>query len=97
MENKCFVCNTIRNVDGHDYNQGGLKRCCRSDTAAKILKKKDSILQLNDHPLYPAARRLQVILAGFHDIFAADVFIHQSCYKNPMMWLPVRTLMFSCC
>ena len=38
------------------------------------------LLDLKEHRLYPAAKRLDVILSGYHDIFAADVHNHQSCY-----------------
>ena len=80
LEKQCFVCNSIRKSDGEAYNMGGLRRCDNEATAKKILNRKTILLSLNDHKLYSAAKRLDVILAGFHDIFAADVYIHQSCY-----------------
>ena len=60
---------------------GGLRRCDNDDTAAKILNRKTLLLTLTDHKmLHDAAKRLDVILSGFHDIFAAGVYLHQSCY-----------------
>ena len=58
----------------------GLRRCDSDNTAKKILSRKTVLLDLKEHRLYPAAKRLDVILSGYHDIFAADVHIHQSCY-----------------
>ena len=49
-------------------------------TADKILESKDVFLEDKHHNNHQAAKRLDVILAGAHDIFAADVYIHQSCY-----------------
>ena len=80
LQKICFVCNTVRNSDGQAYNQGGLRRCDSDNTAKKILSRKTVLLDLKEHRLYPAAKRLDVILSGYHDIFAADVHIHQSCY-----------------
>lgn len=57
---------------------GGLRRCDNDDT--KMLNRKTTILAWSDHKLHSAAKRLDVILSGFHDIFAADVYVHQSCY-----------------
>ena len=60
--------------------KGGLRRCDSSECAKKISNKKEVILGLIDHKLFSAAQRLDISLSGFHDIFAADVYIHQSCY-----------------
>ena len=35
---------------------------------------------MKEHRFHSAAQPLEIILSGFHDIFAADVYIHQSCY-----------------
>ena len=81
LEKKCFICNAVRDVDKNSYNQGGLQRCVQEDTAKKILLRKDVFLGIKAHKLNGAAKRLDILLSGSaSDIFAADIFYHQSCY-----------------
>ena len=80
LEKKCFVCNVKRTCDENPYNEGGLQRCECSATSEKILDRKAIFLDDPNHRLHDAAKRLDVILSGFSDIFAADVYYHQSCY-----------------
>ena len=80
MKKQCFVCNVKRKSDEEPYNMGGLRRCDSEDTAIKIIDRKKLLICMENHKLYPAAKRLDVLLSGFYDIFAADVYIHQSCY-----------------
>ena len=40
-------------------------------------------MQNKNHKFYLAAKRLNMLLSGAsHDIFAADIFYHRSCYRN---------------
>ncbi len=60
---------------------GGLGRCTEDRSAHKLVTRKDEYLKDPDHRFYVAANRLQIpISRGSHDIFAADIFYHQSCY-----------------
>ena len=80
LEKKCFVCNTKRPCDENQYNEGGLTRVQNDDTAKKILDGKEVFLGDPSYRQHNAAKRLDIILSGFSDIFAADVYHHQSCY-----------------
>ena len=86
----CFVCQEQRtdingaSVDEYPYNKGGLGRCS-TDEAAKKIKESMAFYLSNDSnesvELKSAAQRLQVAMCGpSHDIFALDVYYHQSCY-----------------
>ena len=46
----------------------------------QILDRKEVFLGDPSYPQHNAAKRLDVILSGFCDIFATDVYHHQSCY-----------------
>ena len=81
LEKKCFVCKVKRAIDGNAYNEGGLQRCTRDDTASKLLARRNAFLYEKANRYYVAAKRLDILLSGgAHDIFAADIFYHQSCY-----------------
>ena len=81
LEKKCFICNIQRAIDENPYNEGGLQRCTRDDTASKILSRKSAFLHDKVNRYYDAAKRLDILLSGSaRDIFAADIFYHQSCY-----------------
>ena len=81
LEKKCFICNEIRSVDNNPYNEGGLQRCSCGPTAEKLLARKEVFLQDQAYRFHDAAKRLDILLSGAsYDIFAADVFYHQSCY-----------------
>ena len=77
---KCFICETVRETDGRAYNQGGLKKCSASELALRLLQRKKIFIALEDHYMHAAALRLERILSEAHDIFAAGVYIHKSCY-----------------
>ncbi len=60
---------------------GGLGRCIVDRSAHKLVTGKDEYLKDPDQRFYVAANRLQIAISGgSHDIFAADIFYHQSCY-----------------
>ena len=50
------------------------------DTARRVLERKEMFIKDPTHRLHDAAKRLDIQLSGFCDIFAADVYYHQSCY-----------------
>ena len=77
----CFICNTKRVCENNPYNQGGIGRCTEERAANRLLKRKDEYLKEKSHRYYIAANRLELILSGkSHDIFAVDVYYHNSCY-----------------
>ena len=80
----CFICDTVR-VGDYDknigYNKGGLGRCGFQDTSDKLNIRQETFLKLPDHPLHAAAKRLQLLRSGHGlDMFAIDIYYHQSCY-----------------
>ena len=81
LEKKCFICNEIRPVDNEAYTNGGLARITREDTAHKIQERKNIVIANAESRFFQAAQRLNILLSGSaHDVFAADIFYHQSCY-----------------
>ena len=79
----CFICNDQRQSDNNPYGEGGLARCSQKDAANKILDKTNYHMQNKNNKFYLAAKRLNMLLSGAsHDIFAADIFYHRSCYRN---------------
>ncbi len=50
-------------------------------TLQLLITRKDNYLKDESHRFYQASLRLNLYLSGqVHDVFAADVFYHQSCY-----------------
>ena len=77
----CFICNTKRVCENNPYYQGGIGRCTEERAANRLLKRKDEYLKEKSHRYYTAVNRLELILNGkSHDIFAVDVYYHNSCY-----------------
>ena len=77
----CLICNETGSCDDCSYNQGGLARCCKKPAANNLKERMELFTQETDHRFLSASNRLLILLAGeAHDIFAADVFYHQSCY-----------------
>ena len=57
------------------------RHCTEGRAAKRILERKDEFLKCPEHRFYAAANRLQLLTSGEpHDVFAADIFYHQSCY-----------------
>ena len=77
----CFVCNKSFGYDINPYNQGGLGRCSQESSAKKL---DDGVIyHINEasSEYRDAALRLKVMRCGTsHDVFALDVYYHQSCY-----------------
>ena len=79
----CFICDSKRPTDGNNYNQGGLGRCSVKSASERLLKRKELHMQDPVNRFYEAAKRLDILLSGpSHDIFAVDVYYHQSCYMK---------------
>eukprot|EP00794_Sanderia_malayensis_P019707 gene19707-21653_t len=77
----CFICNVKQSLDSNPYENGGLGRCERSKSANRLLERKEEYIQDKEHRFYAAANRLQLATSGqSHDIFAIDIYYHQSCY-----------------
>ena len=79
-EKLCFVCQEKRESDNFTLNQGGLGRC-KEERAGNRIKERTSIfLKDKDSRFHNAAIKLNILLAGSHNIYAADVYYHHSCY-----------------
>ena len=77
LEKKCFICNEFRTVDNEVYNDGGLARIKREDTADKIQERKSNFIGNKESCFFPAAKRLDILLSGSaHNVFAANIFYH---------------------
>ena len=91
LEKKCFICNKIRTIDSNDYKEGGLAKVTLGDTAEKIIERKNIFLQEKESRFFDAAKRLRILLSGSsYDIYAADIYYHQSCYIKFVI-KPVQT------
>ena len=74
FEKICFVCIDVRESDDNSYNSGGLARC-----ALNMFK--DVFFQDENHKFHTAAQCVNILLSGqSHDVHAADIYYHQSCY-----------------
>ena len=77
----CFICNVKRKSDNNPYEAGGLGRCEKDRSATRLLQRKEEYIQDSEHRFFSAANRLQLAISGkSHDIFAIDIYYHQSCY-----------------
>ena len=79
----CFVCQEVRPCEENRYNQGGIGRREQSSSASRIKESMKEPLKNGDAKFYKAAKRVDLLLSGSsHDIYSADIFYHQSCYRN---------------
>ena len=76
----CFVCQEKRKSDNFRLNQGGLGRCTEERAGNQIKEHTSIFVKDEDSRFHNAAIKLNMLLAGSHDIYAADVYSHQSCY-----------------
>eukprot|EP00794_Sanderia_malayensis_P001967 gene1967-2238_t len=77
----CFVCNSQRSSDSNQYNQGGLGRCSTVNSVKKLREALGRHIADESNRCFQAARRLKLLQCGqSHDLFAIDVYYHQSCY-----------------
>ena len=79
-EKLCFVCQEKRKSDNFPLNQGGLGRCTEERAGNRIKERTSIFLKDEDSRFHNAAIKLNILLAGSHDIDAAGVYYHQSCY-----------------
>ena len=76
-----FICDCKRDSDDSRYNEGGLGRCSVLSASKRLIERKGIYMRNPSHRFFQAAKRLDILLSGpSHDIFALDVFYHQSCY-----------------
>ena len=68
-EKLCFVCQEKQKSDNFPLNQGGLGRCTEERAGNRIKERTSTFL-----------KDVNILLAGSHDIYAADVYYHQPCY-----------------
>ena len=76
----CFVCQEKRKSDSFPLNQGGLGRCTEERAGDRIKERTSIFLKDEESRFHNAAIKLNILLAGSHDIYAANVYYHQSCY-----------------
>ena len=77
----CFICNVKQTLDNNPYESGGLGRCERNKSANRWLDRKEEYIQNKENRFFAVANRLQLAISGqSRDIFAIDVYYHQSCY-----------------
>ena len=79
-EKLCFVCQEKRKSDNFPLNQGGLGRCTEERVGNRIKERTSIFLKDKDSRFHNAAIKLNIILAGSHDIYAEGVYYHQLCY-----------------
>ena len=80
LEKKCFICNIVRVCNSNSYREGGLARVETDNTAGKIIERKNIFLNEPTNRHHDSVKRSQISLSGFSDIFAADIYYHNSCY-----------------
>eukprot|EP00794_Sanderia_malayensis_P013459 gene13459-14844_t len=79
--NVTVLCDSERDSDGNKYNEGGLGRCSVESAQVRLIVRKNIYMKDLSHRFYQVSKRLDILLSGqSHDIFAVDVFYHQSCY-----------------
>ena len=76
----CFVFQEKRKSDNFPLNRGGLGRCTEKRAGNRIKERASIFLKDEDSRFHNAAIKLNILLAGSHDIYAADVYYRQSCY-----------------
>ena len=79
-EKLCFVCQEKRKSGNFPLNQVGLGRCTEERAGNRIKERTSIFLKDEDSRFHNAAIKLNILLAGSHDIYAAGVYYHQSCY-----------------
>ena len=74
--NSCFICDEKRSCDKNQYNQGGLSLGATGIAKAKgkIIENEDLYLTDPNNKCHAAAKRLDVMLGGSADRFAAEIY-----------------------
>ena len=79
----CFICNTTTAEDDNTFNNRGLGRCSQNSALEKLEKAKANHLNNSISSYHSAALRFEMATSGeAHDIFAADIYYHKSCYNG---------------
>ncbi len=77
----CFVCNFQRSSESNQYKQGGLGLGSTLNSATRLREALDRQIAGVQNCYFQAAQRLKLLQCSqSHDIFAIDVYYHQSCY-----------------
>ena len=71
---------SIDKENNFPLNQGGLGRCTEERAGNRIKERTSISLKDEGSRFHNAAIILNILLAGSHDIYAADVYYRQSCY-----------------
>ena len=79
-EKLCFACQEKRKSDNFPLNQGGLGRCTEERAGNRIEERTSIFLKDEDSRFHNAAIKLHILLEGSHDVYAAEVYHHESCY-----------------
>ena len=80
-EEKCFDCYKTTKRKKRSRHLETLSRVERNDRSATLIDAIKKNEDLSDQWLHNAAKRLKVMTSNA-DVFAADVFYHQSCYNR---------------
>ncbi len=81
VKRHCFICDEDRIIDNRLYNEGGLGRCSTESACRNLIERKSLYEKDPTHRFFNAAQRLNILMSGAsRDIFAIDIFYHQSCY-----------------
>ena len=77
----CFIYNEYREPDNNVYNCGGLTRWYEEGVRSKLLDRMNVFLQYPARK-FPEAATKFYLKVGYeaHDVFAADIYYHNSCY-----------------
>ena len=65
--------------DNFPLNQWGVGRCTE-ERAGNRIKERTSIFLKDEDSRFNFCNKVNILLAGSHDVYAADVYYHQSCY-----------------
>ena len=68
-----------RKSDNFPLNQWGVGRCTE-ERAGNRIKERTSIFLKDEDSRFNFCNKVNILLAGSHDVYAADVYYHQSCY-----------------
>ena len=72
----------VKKNGSHNFqpNQSGLGSCTEERAGNRIKERQSIFLKDKDSRFHNAAIKLNILLAGSHNIYAADVYYHQPCY-----------------
>ena len=80
-QRQCFICCLKRISDEKAFNEGGIGRCQENTTEDRLFSRTNIYIRNKESQFHEAALRLQLKIGGSaHDIYAAGIYYHQSCY-----------------